>query len=111
MDLQRASLQIDVAPDDIPKTAVITHFGLFEFAKMAYGMKNAGSTLKRFMDSIFSNVDNVFIYLDDILIASDSREQHADDLNKVLSILSKHNLRLSINKCEFFKKFPHFPRI
>ena len=68
-------------------------------------MKNAGSTFQRFMDSIFSNVDNVFIYLDDILIASDSPEQHADDLNKVLSILSEHNLRLSINKCEFFKNF------
>ena len=66
-------------------------------------MKNARSTFQRFMDSIFSNVDNVFIYLDHILIASDSPEQHADDLNKVLSILSEHNLRLSINKCEFFK--------
>ena len=46
LDLQRAYLEIDVAPDDIPKTAVITPFGLFEFVKMAYGMKNAGSTFQ-----------------------------------------------------------------
>ena len=103
LDLQSAYQQIDVAPDDIPKTAVIIPFLLVEFVNMAYGMKNAGSTFQRFMDSIFLNVDNVFIYLDDILIASDSPEQHADDLNKVLSVLSEHNLCLSINKCKFFK--------
>ena len=97
-DLQRAYLQIDVAPDDISKTAVIIPFALFEFVKMAYGMKTTGCTFQRFMDSIFSNVNNIFIYLDDILIASHSPEQHADDLNKDLSVLSEHNLRLSINK-------------
>ena len=70
---------------------------------MAYGMKNAGSTFQRFVDSIFSNVDNVFIYLDDILIASDSPEQHADSLNKLLSILSEHNLVYLSTNTKFSK--------
>lgn len=103
LDLKRAYLQIPVAPDDVPKTAVCTQFGLFEYLYMPFGLKNAGSTFQRFMDTIFSNVPNIFVYLDDILVASDSIEEHNSDLDKVLSLLSDNNLRLSIEKCEFFQ--------
>lgn len=103
LDLLKAYMQIPVAESDIQKTAVCTPFGTFEFKFMPFGLKNAGATFQRFMDSIFSNVPNVYIYIDDILIASDSVEQHSQDLTKVLSILTENKLRISIDKCEFFK--------
>ncbi len=103
IDLQRAYLQIPVAKDDLPKTAVCTPFGLFEFLYMPFGLKNAGSTFQRFIDTILVNVKNTFTYLDDILVASTTLEEHIADVKTVLSTLAKHNLTLSRDKCEFFK--------
>ena len=103
LDLKKAYLQIPMAQNDIPKTAVCTPFGLFEYLYMPYGLKNAGSTFQRLMDSLFANIPNAFIYLDDILVASESEAQHITDLDKVFSILSSNNLKLSIEKCDFFR--------
>ena len=45
----------------------------------------------------------IFIYIDDILVFSKSKEQHHRDLKKVLSILKENNLQISVDKCQFFK--------
>lgn len=66
IDLTAAYHQIKVHPEDVPKTAVVTPFGLFEFNYMLFGLKNAAATFQRFMDKIFLKLNCVFVYLDNI---------------------------------------------
>lgn len=102
IDLTSAYHQIPVHPDDVEKTAVITPFGLFEYRYMPFGLRNASATFQRFMDSIFRDVNCVFTYIDDILIASETEEQHQKDLESVFNLMDKNKLRVSIEKCDFF---------
>ena len=90
-----------MAAEDIPKTAIITPFGLFEYVFMPSGLKNAAQTFQRLMDCLFCRLPFVFTYLDDNLIASASLEEHWDHLQQFLSILSKNGLQLNPAKCVF----------
>ncbi len=88
-------------PQDVPKTAIITPFGLFEFKFMPFGLKNAAQTFQRLMDTIFRSCPFVFICLDDILIFSKNWQEHLQHLHQVFTALADNGLRINPDKCTF----------
>jgi len=101
LDLKNGYLQVPLEESAVPKTAIITPFGLFEFLRMPFGLKNAGMTFQRYMDRIFNGLDFIFIYIDDILVASKSRKEHMVHLREVLNKLRSAGLVLNLPKCTF----------
>ncbi|GFS90355.1 hypothetical protein TNCV_4096101 [Trichonephila clavipes] len=95
--------QIPIAEEDKEKTAIITPFGLFEFNVMSFGLRNAPSTFQRFINEVLFGLEFVFPYLDDILVASETEEEHKTHLKLVFDLLQKHGLRVNISKSTFWE--------
>ncbi|MBW0467935.1 hypothetical protein O181_007650 [Austropuccinia psidii MF-1] len=83
---------------------IITHCGIYEYLRIPFGIKNAPYHYQRRMNTIFpSEVSEgwLIIYIDDIIICSDSLSLHLERLARVLHKSGGVNMKISLNKCNF----------
>jgi hypothetical protein len=105
IDLRSGYNQVRVADEDIPKTAINTRYGHFEFLVMHFGLTNAPATFQTLMQHVLRPFLDIFaiVYIDDILIYSSSIDEHLEHIKSILEVLRKHKLYAKESKCEFMK--------
>jgi len=108
IDLGNAYYQVELDKESQIKTAFSTKKGQFCFNRMPFGIAAAPGTFQRIMNEVVGNIKGALVYLDDILVFSDSVENHYDRLRQVLGKIREAGLRINPKKCHFLRKEVRF---
>ncbi|GJU93639.1 putative reverse transcriptase domain-containing protein [Tanacetum coccineum] len=105
IDLRFGYHQLRVHDEDIPKTVFRTRYGHYEFQVMPFGLTNAPAVFMDLMNRVCKQYLDKFmiVFIEDILIYSNSREEHAEHLKLILELLKKEELYAKFSKCELRK--------
>jgi hypothetical protein len=103
IDLRSGYYQQRIRSGDMPKTTFVTRYGQHEFTEMPFRLTNALAYFKNLMNKVFMEELDKFIivFIDDILVYSQSAEEHGQHLRVVLGKLWDHQLYAKFSKCEF----------
>lgn len=104
LDMTNSFFQTRVHPDDVPLTAVTTPFGLYKWMVMPQGCRNAPATHQRRMfDALRPYLNTIcHVYLDNIVVWSNTIEEHKQNWEKILCALREHHLYASLKKTQLF---------
>lgn len=106
MDLASGFNQVAMDDEDRHKTAFTTPFGIFEYNRMPMGLTNSPATFQRLMQTCLN--DYIFqillVYLDDIIVYSNTFDEHIERLDRVFTRLREHGLKLKPEKCHFLRR-------
>ena len=105
IDLRSGYHQVQIKDEDIFKIAFRTRYGHYEFVIMPFGLTNASAVFMCLMNNVMHKYMDKFVvvFIDDILIYSNSEEKHKKHLKIVLQESREHQLYVKYSKCDFFK--------
>ena len=102
IDLTRGYWQVPVAKEDRHKTAFATPYGFYQFNVMPFGLQGAPATFQRLMDQVLQGLEEFSAaYLDDVVIYSETWEEHLEHVRRVLQKLREAGLTVKMKKCQF----------
>ena len=103
MDAFSGYHQIPIHPSDAETTSFITPHGLYCYNVMPFGLKNAGATYQRLVTKMFRPLlDSAMeVYIDDMLVKSKQRPDHATHLRQAFDLLREYGMKLNPLKCAF----------
>jgi hypothetical protein len=106
LDLRSSYHQIEIDEESRCKTAFVTHAGLYEFNVVSFGLSNAPALFQRTMETLLHNINYRYalVYIDDILVFSETFEDHLKHLSEVFDRLRSAGLTLKPSKCFFARK-------
>ncbi len=98
--------QLSIAKRDRYKTSFVTHHGQFQYKRMPFGLATAPASFQRALDMILTQFKwkTCLVYLDDVIIFSNSVEDHIRHVDEILTALGEAGVTLKISKCRFFTK-------
>ena len=104
INLRSGYHQLRIKTEDNPKTAFRTRYGHYEFTVMPFGLTNPPVAFMDLMNQVFRPYLDKFVvvFIDDILVYSRDKEEHAQHLRIVLQTLREHQLYAKLKKCEFW---------
>lgn len=100
-DLLKGYWQVPLSARAREISAFVTPFGLFEYTVMSFGLRNAPATFQRLMNKVISGLEGCAVYLDDVVIFSDTWETHVARVRALFKRLSFARLTVNLAKCEF----------
>ena len=100
LDLSKGYYQVKLDPETIPKTSFVTHCGKFEFVRLPFGLVNAPAFFQQQMDVVLQHTDSDG-YIDDIVVHSETWEEHLHQLRATLQACREYELTLKLKKCCF----------
>ena len=106
LDLSSGYFQMGISPDSSRFTAFNTCFGTYKFSRLPQGLKTSPNSFQFLMDKLMSGLSfkSVLCYLDDILVVSETFDEHIRDLQEVFDRLRQAGLKFSPHKCTFAQK-------
>ena len=108
LDLRAGYHHIALTKDSIKKTGFCLNFGKFEYLKVPFGLAQAPAYFQNLMNKVLAGLSFAIAYLDDIIIFSETPEEHLKHIRIVLDRLQQANLKMKRSKCSFFKKELHY---